>query len=75
MDNGQALGAAILLCGTCLSVTGLNTQKWAIGRDGGSLGVRWCLAFALFLCGEVVQAMAYAYATQVISYASHADHI
>ena len=66
MDGEQAIGAAVSLAGTCLSITGLNAQKWAIGKEGGSGGFRWCMAFALFLSGEIVQAAASAYATQVI---------
>jgi hypothetical protein len=45
--------------------TGLNFQKWAIGYEGGSGGIRWIVAFIVFFAGEMVQATALAYATQV----------
>ena len=62
----QVMGVGISLLGQCVTISGLNAQKWAIGQEGGSGGPRWCLAFFVFICGEVLQAMALAYATQEV---------
>ena len=78
--NDQVLGALIELVGATICIIGLNLQRWAAlsimklqeeGRDVSGCGAkcggwRWLLAMTVFMGGQIVQTVAYAFGTQTL---------
>ena len=75
-DRGQVYGALIELVGATICIVGLNLQRWAAlwleknEQAEGFLirfgGWRWLFAISVFLTGQIVQTVAYAYGTQTL---------
>ena len=78
--NDQLLGALIELVGATICIVGLNLQRWAAlsivkaqeeGRAVSGCGAkcggwRWLLAMTVFMGGQIVQTVAYAFGTQTL---------
>jgi hypothetical protein len=76
--SGLAIGVLIELCGTTLSVCGLNGQKYAMEHNARISKAdpsksrpvyrnwRWCLGFTSFLIGQLCEMLAQGFAAQEV---------